>query len=112
MTDMTIRPSFTVSLTSVVMVKLVRFSENVSVYLVPNFCDSRFGSVWRRKHDDEQCTENHRDGITPTGEKEFSQTCGGVEGIARPVPSGFGGNDTAREVEQRIQVSDDRDKRV
>ena len=55
----------TVSIAMLRSKKSVSFNENVLVYLVPKFCDSRFGSYERR-------TQNHSGGTAPTGEKELS----------------------------------------
>ena len=91
----------------------VKFSDNLTFYLVPDYCESHFGEIVRRPEyattdgEEEQQEQQHqqkcgngtqgdRDGAAQTGEKEFRETRGGAEGTLRPLPSRFGRDDTTR----------------
>lgn len=84
--------------------KSVRFNDdNVTVFIVPRFCESRYA---------ERGTQNYRDGIAQTGETELPTPTGSDQGLTRSTTIRFGGNVTARQIEQGVQVHDDVDKRV
>lgn len=88
---------------SVTMLMSVRFSGDVSVYFVPNFCNSRCN---------DNRTRNNCERITHAVETELSQTFGGGEGVTRSIPNESCGSDTESKGEQTVQVRDDCDNSV